>query len=226
MKDMTKRAVLFFLALALLVACTGCGGGGGTSTPSNDSNTVQTPDNSETSDEPEQPETTFEFSGTPQQALLTGVELAETGDKENAMLHFEWAAAHGDSGVLSDVASYYMNESLGLQEYEKAREYFERLANEGSGYAHMMLGQIYLTPLGVERNPVKAREYFEKAAESDHDWSAGRALFFLGQIYENGDGVPQDNAKALECYQKAAEKDYADESAAKKADELRAKLNG
>lgn len=163
----------------------------------------------------------FEFSGTPVEALLTGVEIAKTGNKENALLYLEWAAAHGDSGVLSDVATHYLDSSLGLLEYEKAREYFERLANEGNGYAFMMLGQIYMNGGGVPQNLEKAREYLEKAAASDHDWSAGHALYYLGQMYEQRNDIP----KALEYYKQSAEKGYPEQAAAKVA-ELQAKLNG
>lgn len=224
MKNMTKRAILLLLALAVLVMCAACGGSGETPTPDN---TVQNGDTepAQTPDEPDKPD---EQPVTPppvtdaQTLFNQGDAAFNAGDYDNAVYYWEQAVAQGHLEALSNLATLYSDGSTGHANYAKAREYFERL---GDGYASLMLGRIYLNALGVDRDPVKAREYFERAAESDHDWSVSWASFHLGEMYEQGNSVPQDYAKALEYYKQAAETGYADGAAAKVA-ELQAILNG
>jgi hypothetical protein len=88
------------------------------------------------------------------------------------------------------------------QDYAKAREWFEKAAEEGNATAMINLGLLYENGHGVAQDYATAREWYEKAAAKD---DAG-AMFNLGLLYAKGRGVPQDYATAREWYEKAADK--------------------
>ena len=72
------------------------------------------------------------------------------------------------------------------QDYKKALEYFEVIANQehdlsAKTIAQFNLGLMYRDGLGVEQNYKKALEYFEVTANQDHDlYSKAIAQFNLG----------------------------------------------
>ncbi len=91
------------------------------------------------------------------------------------------------------------------KDYGKAKEWYEKAANQGSAAGQSSLGAMYANGFGVKQDDVKAVEWFEKAAKQGH----AQAQFNLGIMYDNGRGVKQDYEKAVELYQKAAEQGFA-----------------
>ena len=82
-------------------------------------------------------------------------------------------------------------------QYEKARVWFERLAQGGDpeGWFHLALIHV------AKRDPPeRALPYLREAADKGY----GRANHWLGSLYESGKGVPKDEALALEWYRKGA----------------------
>ena len=90
-----------------------------------------------------------------------------------------------------------------VQDYAKAREWFEKAADKGDAVAMGMTRQALPNGQGVAQDYAKAREWYEKAADKDDTYAMGR----LGRLYTNGQGVAQDYAKAREWYEKAAAED-------------------
>ena len=164
MKDMTKRAILLALVLAVLVACVGCGGGV-TPTPANDGDTepaqtsddAETPDSSQTEeqsvtpDEPEPNKIEIPPDTTPDTANQIGLDASNAGEAEKALAYWEFAAAQGYAPSIYNlgVHYYYANHEEGLdaataEEYwEKSRNYCEQVAATGHADALYTLGLLY-----------------------------------------------------------------------------------
>jgi len=100
------------------------------------------------------------------------------------------------------------------RDHAKAREWYEKAANEGDTNAMTSLGLLYENGQGVTRDYAKAREWYEKAVAKGNT----NAIVNLGLLYENGQGVTRDYAKAREWYEKAADK--GDASAKAKLEQL------
>ena len=92
-----------------------------------------------------------------------------------------------------------------LQDYAKARQWYEKAAAQGYAEAQYNLGVMYNNGKGVRQDYVKARKWYEKAAAQ----GVAEAQFNLGILYYNGRGVRQDYVKARQWYEKAAAQGYA-----------------
>lgn len=57
---------------------------------------------------------------------------------------------------------YFRGQGAVEQDYGKAREWFEKAANNGHTVAKFNLGTIYGKGLGLEKNPKKAKEWYDK----------------------------------------------------------------
>ena len=91
------------------------------------------------------------------------------------------------------------------QSYSKAKEWFEKAAENGNEYAMFQIGFLYENGNGVEQSYSKAKEWYEKAAEHDH----ATAMLRIGYLYKDGNGVEKDHGKAEEWFRKAADYDNA-----------------
>lgn len=90
------------------------------------------------------------------------------------------------------------------QDYGKAKEYYEKSAQEDYPKAFAKIGYLYAKGKGVEVDFGKAIEFLEKGiskgdAESMHN---------LGELYFCGTGVEKDVDKALELFKAAAKKKF------------------
>jgi TPR repeat protein/tRNA A-37 threonylcarbamoyl transferase component Bud32 len=92
-----------------------------------------------------------------------------------------------------------------LQDYAKAREWYEKAAAHGHAEAEFRLGWLHDHGRGVPRDAAAARAWYERAARNG---SAG-AMYHLGVLYKKGRGVPRDLAKAREWWLSAAEVGHA-----------------
>ncbi|WP_164071294.1 tetratricopeptide repeat protein, partial [Aliarcobacter cryaerophilus] len=66
------------------------------------------------------------------------------------------------------------------QDYLKAREWFEKAANQGYVNAQYNLGMMYVNGYGVKQDYLKAKEYFGKACDNK-DQDACRNYKILNQ---------------------------------------------
>ena len=114
------------------------------------------------------------------------VELAEQGEE---------AEAQYSLGLM-----YFQGKDV-AQDYAKAREWFEKAAQQGHVKAQYNLGLMYDHGKGGAQDYAKAREWYEKAAQQ----GLAKAQYNLGVMYDEGIGGPQDYAKAREMYGKAVQ---------------------
>ena len=94
----------------------------------------------------------------------------------------------------------YENEQGGLQDYGKARDWFEKAAAVGDAAAVVSLGLLYENGEGGLQDYAKARDWFEKAAATGDTF----AMRSLGSLYQSGQGGLQDYAKARDWFEKSA----------------------
>lgn len=111
----------------------------------------------------------------------------------------ENAAAWGDADSQVKLGmKYYMGQDV-KQDYQKAREWFEKAADQGHPDAQCFLGMIYAMGLGVRVDYQNAREWLEKAADQNN----AEALGLLGSLYLEGLGVRQNLSLAKEYFARA-----------------------
>ncbi|KAK8865535.1 Interleukin-1 receptor-associated kinase 4 [Tritrichomonas musculus] len=106
---------------------------------------------------------------------------------------YNYAISLFNSGV------YYFNDE---KNYSKAREYFEKAANQNEANSFYFLGRIYYVGYGVTHDFAKAKYYLEKAAEQGNSES----LNLLGVFYLAGLSVEKDESIAFFYFEQAAEK--------------------
>jgi TPR repeat protein/tRNA A-37 threonylcarbamoyl transferase component Bud32 len=87
-----------------------------------------------------------------------------------------------------------------LQDYAKAREWFERAAALGHAEAEFRLGWLHDHGRGVPRAAATARAWYERAAAR----GSADAQYNLGVLYKKGRGVPRDAAQARVWWTRAA----------------------
>lgn len=119
-------------------------------------------------------------------------------DLETAIKYYEKAIEAGNTQAAYELAFLYHH----IQEnnFKKAKELYEKAAEDGISYAMLFLGDMYQEGQGVEKNISRAIEYYEKAAKDDEPYAMKR----LGDLYRYNEDV-QDYGKAMDWYKKAAE---------------------
>jgi len=95
-------------------------------------------------------------------------------------------------------------------EYGKARQVFQRLADQGNSDAQLKLGLMYHYGLGVKENDAVAYGWVRKAAEQAN----ADAQYQLANMYVYGFGVPKSESdpdlQAVQWYFKAALQGHAE----------------
>ena len=76
---------------------------------------------------------------------------------------------------MNGIGVLYQNGEGVAKDYVKAREWFEKAAATGEGYAMNNLGRLYQNGLGVPHDYAKAREWREKAAAAGNRLRQRRA---------------------------------------------------
>jgi TPR repeat protein len=135
-------------------------------------------------------------------SLLDQMDQMDIDSKKDILAVFHAGADHGDATSMS-VLGWLYHEGRGVvQDYAKAREWFEKAADKGHGMAMLNLGQYYHFGWGGAQDYAKAREWYEKAADKGEE----AVMFNLGMLYYNSQGGAQDYAKARDWWEKAADK--------------------
>ncbi len=86
-------------------------------------------------------------------------------------------------------------------DYDTAMRAWTPLAAQGHADAQNMLGFMYRSGEGVERDFAKARHWYRLAADQGHATAQNN----LGLLYRYGLGVPKDYANAFRWFLRAAE---------------------
>ena len=111
------------------------------------------------------------------------------------------AAEQGDAKAQLDLGFIYAQGSGVQQDYQKAREWYEKAAAQGLPEAQLNLGILYDQGLGVRQDYQKAREWYEKAAAQ----GLPEAQLNLGILYDQGLGVRKNLATAKDWFGKACD---------------------
>jgi TPR repeat protein len=135
-------------------------------------------------------------------SLLDQMDQMDIDSKKDILAVFHAGADHGDATSMSVLGWLYHGGRGVVQDYAKAREWFEKAADKGHGMAMLNLGQYYHFGWGGAQDYAKAREWYEKAADKGEE----AVMFNLGMLYYNGQGGAQDYAKARDWWEKAADK--------------------
>ncbi|NVK38235.1 MAG: sel1 repeat family protein [Gammaproteobacteria bacterium] len=84
---------------------------------------------------------------------------------------------------------------------QKAIELLSKKEHKEKPEALFMMGMIYDSGRGVEKDIVKASNYYERAAKKGN----AVAQFYIGMFYKDGVGVEKDSEKAIYWLRKASE---------------------
>ncbi|KAG0274421.1 hypothetical protein BGZ95_009810 [Linnemannia exigua] len=91
------------------------------------------------------------------------------------------------------------------QDYEAARYWYLKAANQGNASAQCSVGDLYRLGLGIEFNHLTALSWYQKAA-SQGDATGQHNLGFM---YQYGLAVEMDYAAAMDWYRKSADQGHA-----------------
>ena len=97
-------------------------------------------------------------------------------------------------------------EAYDAGKFEKAVEYWQLAADQGSAKAQFNMGVLYEFGEGVEQSFEKALEYYRLAA----DQGFALAQYNLGLMYAGGKGVEQSDEKTAEYFLLAADQGLAE----------------
>jgi TPR repeat protein len=89
-------------------------------------------------------------------------------------------------------------------DYAQAFHVFFREAEEGNAMAQHLLGTLYQTGRGVERDPEAGFLWCLKAAQG----GVREAQFQVGLMYLQGEGVTENEEKAIDWLWEAADRGY------------------
>lgn len=99
---------------------------------------------------------------------------------------------------------YYLGKNV-EKDYCKAKEYFEKAAEEGSEYAESYLGLFYEKGYGGEKDIEQALYWYKKAALKGNSFSQ----YSLGYMYFAGEEVERNLEYSFKWYKEAAESGFA-----------------
>lgn len=106
--------------------------------------------------------------------------------------------------ALSNLGCCYRDGRGVDQSYEKAKEWFEKAAEQGDALGQFHVGWLYFCGYGVEQDYKKSLEFWILSAEQRDE----TAMFNIGTLYLNGQGVEKSYEKAVEWFKKAAEEGH------------------
>ena len=120
--------------------------------------------------------------------------------------NIEFEANQGNIESLVKLGRIYLEGMDVDQDYNKAKDYFEKAAESNNAQAYTFLAYMYANSLGVDKDDAKVVELYQKAYELGDLY----ASYALGFIYRKGlYGVDKDEAKALDYVEKASNGDIA-----------------
>ena len=114
---------------------------------------------------------------------------------------------------------YYVGQGLPVDYFEAAK-WFRLAAEQGHAKAQYQLGLMHTLGRGVPLDRVEASGWYRRSADQD----VTSAQLALARMLEDGEGETRNDARALYWYRRAAER--GNSTAARKSDEISARMNG
>lgn len=114
----------------------------------------------------------------------------------------EKSALNGNVDAQSYLGDIYY---FGMNDYQKACEWWQKASDGGDNYATFNLSCMYQEGTGVKRDMAKSNSLLLKGAKR----GSVECMFNLANRYSRGDGVNADIKEAIRWYEKAAEKGHA-----------------
>ena len=124
-------------------------------------------------------------------------------NEKKAVDYFMIAAEGGIIQAQRIIAQEYVSGNVLSRDYETARVWMEKAANQGDAQAQLMLGHYYVSDFGYNDDQ-KAFEWFEKAAEQGD----AEAEYTVGGCYIYEIHVKKNPAVANQWFEKAASKEH------------------
>jgi len=124
-------------------------------------------------------------------------------NEKKAVDYFMIAAEGGIIQAQRIIAQEYVSGDILNRDYEAARVWMEKAANQGDAQAQLMLGRYYVSDFGYNDDQ-KAFEWFEKAAEQGD----AEAEYTVGGCYIYEIHVKKNPAVANQWFEKAASKEH------------------
>lgn len=110
----------------------------------------------------------------------------------------------GDANA-QGLLGFLYSEGKGVrQDYQQAKQWFEKAAQQGDSMAWVSLGFMYFQGQGERQDYKKAKELWEKAAQQGN----AKAQMLLGLMYSEGKGIRQDTQKAKKWFKKSCDNGY------------------
>lgn len=145
--------------------------------------------------------------------LDKGVKAYRQGDYEKALSYFYMADSMGHKKAGRYIGLCYENGQGLPKDYRKAREWYEKSANNDDITSMYRLGQMYEKGEGVPVDDAKAAAWYKKSSYRT-DIIGAPALAALARLYAEGKGVPESRENAVELYELADTAGYAPAHAA------------
>ncbi|MDR2387453.1 MAG: sel1 repeat family protein, partial [Deltaproteobacteria bacterium] len=128
-------------------------------------------------------------------------------DLNEALSYSLLAANQGHDGARLFLAMLFLKaDPVKADDFDKAVEYIELVADKGNATAQYILGQLHYDGhlgykgLSLKKDLVEAIKYFQLAAEQNHD----QALLALGKAYFEGRGLKKDDLQAANYFRRSA----------------------
>ena len=129
-----------------------------------------------------------------------GVDAYEQGKHSVALRYWMPLARNGNALAENNLGVMY-ERGLGVtQDFQKARSWFEKAANQGLAEAKVNLGLLYFDGSGIPQDYEKAFSLFSSAAREQ----IPEALHMLGLQMYSGLGVPVDFQEAFQNFKDSA----------------------
>jgi TPR repeat protein len=146
------------------------------------------------------PKDAVAFGVPAEDVLRRGREAYDAKRYPEAIGLFTQAAASGNAAAMFRLGYMYSDGEGVTQDYQQARQWWEKGAATGSAAATYDLGTLYAHGHGVTQDYQQARQWFEKAAAAGE----AAAMDALGGLYTRGLGVTQDYQQARQWFEKGA----------------------
>lgn len=140
--------------------------------------------------------------------LDKGVKAYHQGDYEKALNYFYIADSMGHKKAGRYIGLCYENGQGLPKDYRKAREWYEKSANNDDITSMYRLGQMYEKGEGVPVDYGKAAAWYKKSSYRT-DFIGAPALTALARLYAEGKGVEKSRDNAVELYELADKAGYA-----------------
>jgi TPR repeat protein len=117
----------------------------------------------------------------------------------------KWYAAAGRGGfpeAYVSVGSLFSRTQP--PQYATAASWYQEAVRHGSAKGALMLGWLYQTGNGLQKNPAEAVRLYTDAGNR----GLADAMYRLGLMYKNGDGVQRDPGMAAQCFYEAGRRHH------------------